>query len=279
MREMTVDARVLALGMSRGWGPVSAAPLALQQNILTAFHLDQDAGDAVQAVQEVLNPAGGFADDVVHDDQGAFPGRLCNGGVERFNEGQAGFPDGIQGGFMLSPAHGQIIVHGENHDFLFQQKPQVPDQRAFSRAGGSVEQDDAPAPRSERFPFLRRRFFPVQAESASFLFPSRRVFPRSFMAFRTARGGVLIAVFRPAGSGPFHKGGGFLTGDAGWFPEDVGRSGHGRFMGIMNKKIRQGNHKNGSVRTEPPPFVACRAGPGGEELLTERLRRHGCRPS
>lgn len=171
---------------------------------------------------------------------------------------------------MLSPAHGQIIVHGENHDFLFQQKPQVPDQRAFSRAGGSVEQDDAPAPRSERFPFLRRRFFPVQAESASFLFPSRRVFPRSFMAFRTARGGVLIAVFRPAGSGPFHKGGGFLTGDAGWFPEDVGRGGHGRFMGIMNKKIRQGNHKNGSVRTEPPPFVACRAGPGGEELLTER---------
>ena len=92
MREMAVDARVLALGMGRGWGPVSAAPLALQQNILTAFHPDQDAGDAVQAVQEVLNPVGGFADDVVHDDQGAFPGRLCNGGVERFNEGQAGFP-------------------------------------------------------------------------------------------------------------------------------------------------------------------------------------------
>ena len=88
MREMAVDARVLALGMGRGWGPVSAAPLALQQNILTAFHPDQDAGDAVQAVQEVLNPVGGFADDVVHDDQGAFPGRLCNGGVERFNEGQ-----------------------------------------------------------------------------------------------------------------------------------------------------------------------------------------------
>ena len=80
MREMAVDARVLALGMGRGWGPVSAAPLALQQNILTAFHLDQDAGDAVQAVQEVLNPAAGFSDDVVHDDQGAFPGRLGNGG-------------------------------------------------------------------------------------------------------------------------------------------------------------------------------------------------------
>ena len=38
MREMAVDARVLAQGMGRGWGPVSAAPLALQQNLLTAFH-------------------------------------------------------------------------------------------------------------------------------------------------------------------------------------------------------------------------------------------------
>ena len=93
MREMAVDACVLALGMGRGRSPVSAAPLALQQNILAAFHPDQDAGDAVQAVQEVLNPAAGFSDDVVHDDQGAFPGRLGNGGVERFNEGQAGFPD------------------------------------------------------------------------------------------------------------------------------------------------------------------------------------------
>ena len=261
MREMAVDARVLALGMGRGWGPVSAAPLALQQNILTAFHPDQDAGDAVQAVQEVLNPVGGFADDVVHDDQGAFPGRLCNGGVERFNEGQAGFPDGIQGGFMLSLAHGQIIVHGENHGFLFQQKPQVPGQCAFSRAGGSVEQDDAPAPRSRCFPFLRKAFL-----------------PHGLMAFRTVRGGVLIAVFRPAGSGPFRKGGGFLAGEAGWFPEDVGRGGHGRFIGIMNKKLRQGNHKNGSVRTESLlPFMSCRAD-AGKDFLAERLR-HGCRPS
>ncbi|QAA53855.1 hypothetical protein C1O50_12130 [Akkermansia muciniphila] len=39
----------------------------------------------------------------------------------------------------------------------------------------------------------------------------------------------------------------------------------------MNKKIRQGNHKNGSVRTEPPPFVACRAGPGERSFL-----RSGC---
>ena len=78
MREMAVDACVLALGMGRGRSPVSAAPLALQQNILAAFHPDQDAGDAVQAVQEVLNPAAGFSDDVVHDDQGAFPGRLGN---------------------------------------------------------------------------------------------------------------------------------------------------------------------------------------------------------
>ena len=69
MREMAVDACVLALGMGRGRSPVSAAPLALQQNILAAFHPDQDAGDAVQAVQEVLNPAAGFSDDVVHDDQ------------------------------------------------------------------------------------------------------------------------------------------------------------------------------------------------------------------
>lgn len=44
MREMAVDACVLALGMGRSRSPVSAAPLALQQNILAAFHPDQDAG-------------------------------------------------------------------------------------------------------------------------------------------------------------------------------------------------------------------------------------------
>ena len=147
------------------------------------------------------------------------------------------------------------------HGSIFHPLPARSAQCAFSRAGGSVEQDDAPAPRSRCFPFLRKAFL-----------------PHGLMAFRTVRGGVLIAVFRPAGSGPFRKGGGFLTGDAGWFPEDVGRGGHGRVMGIMNKKIRQGNHKNGSVRTESPLFVACRAG-AGEDLLTERPRRHGCRPS
>ncbi len=262
MREMAVDACVLALGMGRSRSPVSAAPLALQQNILAAFHPDQDAGDAVQAVQEVLNPAAGFSDDVVHDDQGAFPGRLGDGGVKRFNEGQAGFPDGIQGGFMLSPAHGQIIVHGENHGCLFQQKLQVPGQRAFSRAGGSVEQDDAPASRPGRFPVLRGVFL-----------------SHGFMVLRTARGGVPVTVSRPAGSGPFRKGGGFLAGEAGWFPEDVGRGGHERFMGIMNKKLRQGNHKNGPVRTESLlPFMSCRAD-AGKDFLAERLRRHGCRPS
>lgn len=55
------------------------------------------------------------------------------------------------------------------------------------------------------------------------------------MVFRTARGGVPVTVSRPAGSVPFRKAGGFLAGEAGWFPEDVGRGGHGRFMGIMNK--------------------------------------------
>ena len=163
---------------------------------------------------------------------------------------------------MFSPAHGQIIVHGENHSCLFQQKLQVPGQCAFSRAGGSVEQDDAPASRPGRFPVLRRVFF-----------------SHGFMVFRTVRGGVPVTVSRPAGSGPFRKGGGFLAGEAGWFPEDVGRGGHGRFMGIMNKKLRQGNHKNGSVRTESLlPFMSCRAD-AGKDFLAERLWRHGCRSS
>ncbi len=89
---------------------------------------------------------------------------------------------------MLSPAHGQIIVHGENHGCLFQQKLQVPGQCAFSRAGGSVEQDDAPASRPGRFPVLRRVFF-----------------SHGFMVFRTVRGGVPVTVSRPAGSGPFRE--------------------------------------------------------------------------
>lgn len=72
---------------------------------------------------------------------------LCNGGVEGLDEGEPGFPDGVQGVFMPSPAHGQIIVHGKNHGVLLHEAVQGPGQRAFPRAGGSVEQDDAPQPR------------------------------------------------------------------------------------------------------------------------------------
>lgn len=103
MREILVNASVLALRMGRVRSPVGTVPLAFQQDVLPAVHFDEGAGNAAQAVQEVLNPGAGFADDVVHDDQGAFPRGLCNGGVEGLDEGEPGFPDGVQGVFMPSP--------------------------------------------------------------------------------------------------------------------------------------------------------------------------------